>query len=171
MAKRPELDYRRAGVSPAPESKPLGDRWLAKLALILLGVALLTFSFAPFNQFYLSWVGLVPWLLMLSRVRSQRAAFLWGWLSGALFFTANMWWLAYVTGPGLVALMLMLGLYWAVAALLIRGAGLVRTGAESGQGIKDESEAGRRPGLSSNLHPLSSSPLAAVLLVPAIWGF
>jgi apolipoprotein N-acyltransferase len=155
MAKRSELDYRRAGVSLPKAPKPLGDRWLAKLTLILLGVALLTFSFAPFNQFYLSWVGLVPWLLMLSRVRSQRAAFLWGWLSGVLFFTANMWWLAYVTGPGLVALMLMLGLYWALAALLIRGAGLVRP----------VDAASPKPALSLN----PSSPLWSVLLVPAIW--
>src|SRR6185436_12678793 len=126
MASRRESEFRRAGVAPPPQPRPLADRWYAKLGLILLSVALLTFSFAPFHQFYLSWVGLVPWLLMLTRVRSQRASFLWGWLSGLVFFTANMWWLAYVTGPGMVALMVILGLYWGVAGAVIRGTGLFR---------------------------------------------
>src|SRR4051812_94625 len=114
MAQRPAGHFRRAGEVAPPAPAPRGERWFAKLALLLLSIALLTFSFAPFGQFYLAWVGLVPWLLVLRRVHSQRAAFLWSWLAGILFFTANMWWLAYVTGPGLVALMLLLGLYWAV---------------------------------------------------------
>ena len=40
-------------------------------------------------------------------------------------FLANMWWLAYVTIPGMIALQLYLGLYWAFAALIIRGKGWV----------------------------------------------
>ncbi len=167
MPNRPEIEYRRAGVVPPAPSPPLADRWYAKVALLLLSVALLTFSFAPFGQFYLAWVGLVPWLLVLRRTRSQRASFLWSWLTGVLFFTANMWWLAYVTGPGLVALMLLLGLYWAVAAVVIRGVGLLRWEEDGESRIEDRAECYDPSRLSSILHPPSS--IRAVILLPAIW--
>ena len=166
MPKRPAGQFRRAGEPPPPAGKPVGERWYAKLALLALSIALLTFSFAPFGQFYLAWVGLVPWLLVLRRVKTQRAAFFWSWLAGILFFTANMWWLAYVTGPGLVALMLLLGLYWAVAGVMIRGIGLLSAPEEEdgGRRIEDSADATRRPPRSSIFHPLSS-----LLFVPAIW--
>src|SRR5215217_4725046 len=167
MAKPAAKDYRRAGVAAPDAPEPLGDRWYAKVGLLLLGVALLSLSFAPFGQFYLAWVGLVPWLLVLRRVKSRRAAFLWSWLGGILYFTANMWWLAYVTGPGMVALMFLLGLYWGVAALVIRGAGLLRAENEDGEsGIEDGATAAAAPP-SSILNPASSllsRPLTRVLL-------
>ena len=153
MAKPAADDFRRAGVASPTSPRPLADRWYGKLGLLLLGVGLLTLSFAPLGQFYLAWVGLVPWLLVVRRVRSQRSAFLWSWLAGVIFFTANMWWLWNVTGPGMVALMVMLGLYWGVAALVIRGAGLLET-------PEDQPPA-----------PLfhRRSPLVVVLLIAATW--
>src|SRR5215217_220001 len=155
MAKPAAKDYRRAGVAAPDAPEPLGDRWYAKVGLLLLGVALLSLSFAPFGQFYLAWVGLVPWLLVLRRVKSRRAAFLWSWLGGILYFTANMWWLWNVTGPGMVALMFLLGLYWAVAAVILRGAGLLHA--------IDRGDSTSPPA------PLTRSPLAAVLLIAAVW--
>src|SRR5205085_1178358 len=83
---------------------------------------------APFKQFYLAWVGLVPWLVVVSRCRSPLSALAWSWLGGTAFFIANMWWLAFVTGPGMVALMALLGLYWAVAAWIIRAADVLNAG-------------------------------------------
>ena len=153
MASRAKRDSRsRAGSTLGPAPAP-GPRWYAKVGLLFLAVLLLTFSFAPFGQFYLAWVGLVPWLLLLGMVRSQRAAFFWSWAGGAVFFTANMWWLAYVTGPGMVALMVVLGLYWGVAGILIRGAGLVMAPGDATHQPK----------------PLVSCPVATVLLIPTIW--
>jgi apolipoprotein N-acyltransferase len=142
------------------------------VGLILLTVLLLSLSFAPFGQFYLAWVGLVPWLLVVRSSRSQRAAFLWGWLVGILFFTANMWWLAYVTGPGMVGLMIMCGLYWALAALVIRGAGLLRAEelAESLTTAEKTKQTAASPDTQSPIrNPPFSSPVARVLLIPAIW--
>ena len=49
---------------------------------------------------------------------------LWVWAAAAAFFAANMWWLVFVTGPGMAALVLLLGLYWAVPAMLLRAAGI-----------------------------------------------
>lgn len=148
-------------------------RWHTKLGLILLTILLLSLSFAPFGQFYLAWVGLVPWLLVVRSHKSQRAAFFWGWLAGILFFTVNMWWLARVTGPGMVALMFLLGLFWAVAAVLIRGVGLLSEewlgGGVMGWWRKDKAAS------TVSTPPLrhSTTPsLLTVLLLPAIWvGF
>ena len=127
-------------------------RWYTRLGLILLTVLLLSLSFAPFGQFYLAWIGLAPWLLVVRGLKTQRAAFLWGWGAGIMFFTANMWWLVLVTGPGMVALMFLLGLYWAVTAVIIRAAGF----------LSDE-------WLGGLVRGWWNPPVATVLLLPAVW--
>jgi apolipoprotein N-acyltransferase len=90
-----------------------------------VGTLLLSGAFAPFYQFYLAYVAFVPLLVVLSGLRSQHAALFWGWGAGVLFFAANMWWLVFVSAPGMVALSIYLGLYWGVAAVVIRGCGLL----------------------------------------------
>ena len=97
------------------DTKQIGSR----LGLMLLGIALLSLSFAPVYQFYLAWLGLVPFILAIRTTRSPWRALAWGWLGGGLFFGANMWWLVYVSVPGLFALALYLGLFWALAAVMI----------------------------------------------------
>jgi len=117
--------------------------WIRRLGqplLVLMSAALLTPAFAPMDQSYLAWVGLIPWLLMIHRCRSQRSAFLWSWLGGTLFFVVNMWWMADITLPGMIALTIYCGIYWALAALVIRGAGL-----------------------------LDGNRILAVLAIPAVW--
>ena len=94
--------------------------WRGKLVLSICTVALMTLSFAPVGQFYLAWIALVPWMLVIAGCQSRKSTFLWSWLTGTLMFMANMWWLAYVTTPGMIALMLYLGLYWALAGLIMR---------------------------------------------------
>lgn len=104
-----------------PQPVPLPQRWWGKLLLLLLTIAILDLSFAPFKQFYLAWVALVPWLVLLRYCRSARPAFFWSWLGGIGFFSVNMWWLVFITGPGMAALMALLGMFWAVAGAIIRG--------------------------------------------------
>lgn len=145
-------------------------QWYSKFGLILLTVLLLSLSFAPFSQFYLAWVGLVPWLLVVRAAGSQRAAFLWSWVAGGIFFTANMWWLAYVSAPGTVALMIVLGLYWGAAAVIIRGAGLLWTQSDDGESRREHGAAPTTP--SCNLRRpclLLASPFSRILFLPAIW--
>jgi apolipoprotein N-acyltransferase len=93
--------------------------------LLISCVALLTLSFAPVGQFYLAWIGLAPWLIFLANAKSQKSAFFYSWIAGTLFFTANMWWMSYISWPGMLALMIFCGTYWGWAALIIRGAGLI----------------------------------------------
>ncbi len=106
-------------------SRAFIDRWQGQLALVLASVILLTLALAPVKQFYLAWVGLVPWLWVVGKIRSSLWAFLASWLTGLLYFTANMWWLVYVSAPGTVGLNLYLGLYFAFAAMIFRGLGWV----------------------------------------------
>jgi apolipoprotein N-acyltransferase len=169
MSSRAKREFRRAGKPVSEPEPPRGMRWHAKLALIGLTVVLLSLSFAPFGQFYLAWFGLVPWLLTVRAAKSQRAAFFWSWLAGIAFFVANMWWLAYVTGPGMVALMIILGVYWGFAALVIRGAGLLTDENENGGCRTEDGEEREDAAPSSILHRPFSAPLARVLLVPAVW--
>jgi apolipoprotein N-acyltransferase len=95
-------------------------RWTTKVWLLLASVALLSLSLAPISQFYLAWVGLVPWLFVARAPGTKRATFLWSWLAGTLFFGANMWWLYKVTWPGMFTLVGYLGLYFGFAALIFR---------------------------------------------------
>jgi apolipoprotein N-acyltransferase len=122
--KPPETPFRRAG-APPPAAISAISRPGTKFLLLLLGVALLTLSFAPFKLFYLAPFGLVPWLLVLNACRTRGKALLWSWLAGVLFFAANMWWLVFVTVPGTLALVVILGLYWAGAGFVIRETGLL----------------------------------------------
>jgi apolipoprotein N-acyltransferase len=110
-------------IQTAPPAPML--RWYAKAGLLLLSVILLSFSFAPYKQFYLAWIGIVPVLIGIANTRSAWSAFFWTWIAGVAFFTANMWWLVFVTGPGLVALVVLLGMYWAVPAMILRGLGIL----------------------------------------------
>ena len=95
------------------------------IGLLLLGVVLLTLAFAPSYQFYLASIGLAPWLMVVQQSRTARSAFVWSWLTGTAFFTANMWWVAGVNAPGMIALMIYCGFYWGLAAAVIRGGRLL----------------------------------------------
>jgi apolipoprotein N-acyltransferase len=161
MTERDVLDYRPGGARSARALKPpFIDRWYGRLTLLLLSVAMLTFSFAPFYQVYLAWIGLVPWLLVLRRIRSQWKAFFWFWLAGIAFFIANMWWLVYVTAPGMVALMALLGLFWGVAAVVIRGLRLLDPYSRADPTATIEV---------AEPQPKVWRVTAAVLLIPAVW--
>jgi apolipoprotein N-acyltransferase len=92
---------------------------------MLLTVAALTLAFAPIKQFYLAWIGLVPFFLAVRSLRTPAAAFFWGWAGGIAFFLANTWWIQNVTFGGAAALIIYLGLFWAAAAVLIRGCALL----------------------------------------------
>jgi apolipoprotein N-acyltransferase len=115
---------------PAAVARSFPDRWWGKLLLLLATIVLLDLAFAPFKQFYLAYVALVPWLIVVRHCRSAFTAFWWSWLGGVMFFSANMWWLAYVTGPGMAALFAVVALYWAVPGAIIRGTKLLDAGAD-----------------------------------------
>lgn len=141
-----------------PIARPFAGRWSGKLILLLTSAALLDLSFAPFNQFYLAYVAMVPWLIVVRYSRSARTAFFWGWVGGVIFFDANMWWLAYVTGPGLAALMAVLALYWGAVAAIVRGTGLLEP-----KGLW------QRPATPADQPPCPRAMAVSVLLIATAW--
>ena len=148
------------------EAENFLQHWYGRLTLLLIGVGFLTAAFAPVNQFYLAWVGLVPWLIVVHGTRSKKSAFFWSWVAGTLFFIANMWWMAKVTVAGMIALMAILGLYWGVAGVVIRAVGLLKMedgGWRMENGVEAPSPSFHLP--SSILH----SPLMRCISIAAIW--
>lgn len=111
------------------------DGWLARLGLLALAAGLLSFSFAPWNQFYLAWIGLVPWLIAVAPARSAVRAFAWGWLGGVCFFSANVMWLWRATVPGTIALVCYLALFWGFVAAMMHLTGVLRAGRRPSAGI------------------------------------
>ena len=155
--------FRRAGVDAPPEAAPWTRRWWGRILLLLLGVGMLTAAFAPVNQFELAWVGLVPWLVVIAGTRSQWSAFFWGWVGGLLFFIANMWWIAFVTAWGMVGLMALLGLYWGLAGVVIRGCGLL------GAVPHVDHEVGADEPAAAVRTSVLRSPLLRIVLIAAVW--
>src|SRR4051812_13910783 len=93
-------------------------RWPVQLGLLALSVLLLSLALAPAYQFYLAWIGLVPWFFVIASTRTKKAAFGWSWLGGTLFFFAHMWGVWEDTVPGMFALLVYLGLFWGFTALV-----------------------------------------------------
>lgn len=90
--------------------------------LSLLSVFLLVMSFAPFDQGYLGYVALVPWLMVVSDGQRRREPILWATLTGVAFWLATLHWLWWITLVGYFALVVYLSLYWLVAAVVLRAA-------------------------------------------------
>src|SRR4051794_35511083 len=87
----------------------------ARIATASIGsVALLTLAAAPFGQWYLGWVAFVPWLVVAAESPTIRAAAWRGWLTGVLYFAANIWWLWTASIPGTILIVLIFALYWAL---------------------------------------------------------
>jgi apolipoprotein N-acyltransferase len=87
---------------------------------IVASILLLTLAAAPFGQWYLAWFALAPWLVAIARAPTIRSAMVRGWLSGVLYFAANLWWLWTASIPGTILLVAYFGLFWSIAAGLIR---------------------------------------------------
>ena len=136
--------------APADPKPPFLDTHRGRALLAGSSVILLTLAFAPIGQFYLAWVGLIPWLVLIARSKTNKSLFWWSWFAGFAFFAINMWWLVFVTVPGAITLVIYLGLWFAVTALVIRAAGVLSSA-------------------SSDATSSSRRALAAVLLIPALW--
>jgi apolipoprotein N-acyltransferase len=92
---------------------------IGRIALLALAAALLTLAYAPFGQFYLAWIGLVPWLVVVRSSRTSLRAFGWGWIGALIFNLINFSWLWGATRTGMIGLACYLSLFWGLAALVI----------------------------------------------------
>lgn len=92
--------------------------FLARCGSLVGCVLLLNFAYAPYNQFYLAHIALVPLLLALRDIRLAAGGFFWGFLTGVLHFAAMLTWLWTATIAGTVVMFIYLGLFWGVFGLL-----------------------------------------------------
>jgi apolipoprotein N-acyltransferase len=90
------------------------------LALLAASTLMLSLAFAPVRLYFLAWVGLVPWIYVIRATGSHKGAFAWGFVGGWMFFLANMWWLWFVSAPGMFALTIYLAIFWGLLAVLVR---------------------------------------------------
>ncbi len=89
---------------------------LAECGIALIAAAALILSFPDFNQWFLAWVSLVPFLILIARPLAPWQAFFLGWLFGSVFFYGTCYWLTYsmINFGGIAP--------WLAFAMLIPGA-------------------------------------------------
>jgi apolipoprotein N-acyltransferase len=96
----------------------------ARYAALLAG-ALPVLAFPAPNLEWLAWCGLVPGLFLLRAAPNGREAAIRGWWFGAGYLLAALYWLIPNLGPGLLLVVIVLGLLWAgfgyAAWRLLRG--------------------------------------------------
>ncbi len=116
--------------APIQRGRLPGWRTWARLGAAVLAGALRYTAFPPLGEAQSVWVALVP-LLLLARHTPPRAAFRWGWLSGACFWLPSLSWLlrlgetgvpAPVAAAAWLALALCLSLFTALFTVLAAAA-------------------------------------------------
>ena len=120
-----KVDVSALDQSPPPEvfDRRLELRRRLSVALLcLLTVVLLSVSFSPFGCWPLAYAAMVPWMSAMAGGADRKWTILWGWLTGLLFWAANLYWLWWITLTGYSAGVLYLSVYWLAAALVIRPA-------------------------------------------------
>ena len=93
----------------------------AMLLALLTGV-LKSLIFAPIGLWLVSFICLVPWLVMVGACRHARRVYGYSFLLGWAFFLVNMRWMYPATGLGYVALAFYLAWYFPLMACPIRHA-------------------------------------------------
>ncbi len=110
------LPVRQAGsrpVYPAGRQPPL----IKEILLCLTSAVFLILSFPGFNIEFLAWFAFVPLFIALKN-KSKVKAFLFSYITGALFWLGTIYWLIHVTLLGMILLVLYLALYFGVFGLL-----------------------------------------------------
>lgn len=96
-----------------------------EILLSVVTAVLLALSFPKLSQGWLSYVALVPLLYVVAQ---PRRSFILGWLAGAVFYAALLWWVLFLQADeasapllatGVVVLVLYLGLYFGLFALIL----------------------------------------------------
>lgn len=97
---------------------------ISQIALPALSGLILALSLPPLPLGFLAWVGVAP-LLISCHVLSGRAAFVAGIVHGIAFYAPSLYWISWITGPGVLAAILYMSLFrglvvWASASCIDR---------------------------------------------------
>ncbi|MCM8761117.1 MAG: apolipoprotein N-acyltransferase [Candidatus Omnitrophica bacterium] len=85
----------------------------ADFFLSTLAAFCLILSFPSFNLWFFAWIGFIPLFLAIDG-KSLLKAFFISYLTGVLFFFGIAYWLVHVTLPGMVIVVIYLGLYFGI---------------------------------------------------------
>ncbi|MBS13382.1 MAG: hypothetical protein CME19_17470 [Gemmatimonadetes bacterium] len=101
------------------ESTPVRQpMWLIFFVFPILSGFLTGLSHVPLPTGFLAYAGLIP-LLLSAAVLHGRAAFLAGFMHGVAYFTATIYWIAWITPPGVLAAVFYMALWRGVTVYLI----------------------------------------------------
>ncbi len=118
----------RQGPQRGPASQPNSSTGFTihthrAAVLLVLGTGVLkSLIFAPIGIWLLSFICLVPWLVLIGASRHARRVYVFSFLLGWAFFLVNMRWMYPATGLGYVALAFYLAFYFPLMACPIRHA-------------------------------------------------
>ncbi len=94
---------------------------LPLLLLALATFALKSLIFEPISLWPVSFICLVPWLVMATTAERARPVYWYSFLMGLVYFLVNARWLYHATGLGYAALAFYLALYFPLMACAVRG--------------------------------------------------
>ncbi len=77
-------------------------------------------AFPPIDISLFAWVSLVPLFFALRKTTGYREAFFCSYLAGAVFFAASLYWLAGVSVPGYMAVIVIMAFFHALFGLFAR---------------------------------------------------
>ena len=97
----------------------LNKSFLISLFLSFISAVFLVLSFPPFQFSFLAWFAFIPLFLSIKN-RSSRGVFFSFLLHGFVFFLSVMFWIRYVTVPGMFSLVLYLAVYVGLFGLGVR---------------------------------------------------
>src|SRR6266700_7142641 len=127
----------------------------------LLAGAVPVLAFPALDLEFLAWVGLVPGLLLLRAAPTAREAAVRGWWFGTGYLLMALYWLTPNLGPGLLLVVIVLGLPWASVGLaawrLLRGSDPAAGATSAGW---------RLPGPPG---PSARQAVAAMVVLPSCW--
>ena len=89
------------------------------LGLSLLTGILFALALPPFKSGFLAYITLVPFLLLLEE-KNEGEAFRWGYITGLFIAMCTLFWIGWVTLPGMIGVLLVWPLYTALFALVFR---------------------------------------------------
>ncbi len=101
------------------------------IILSIISGVLLSLSFEPHPLWPLAWIALVPFFMAIKKAATRKKAFLYGILTGAVFYFSSVYWIVFAMNNYgdvalfsstlvLILLVLYLSLYFGVFALLFR---------------------------------------------------
>ena len=88
--------------------------------LTVLTMIMLWCSQEPLGWSFLSWFALVPWVIATVRCEKYLKAAGINLVCATIYFIASLFWLSGITGPGLIALCIYLGLYFVICGFILR---------------------------------------------------